>query len=100
MLAADLLAYDKHSSERSTAAVTAADKHCPAHEFHLNGLPAPGISHSLRDTGGDGDAAQAASMHIQIHKRRTVSPLLHLVPFHIHVCHDQMTQGSQLITHL
>lgn len=52
MLAAGLLAYGKHSSERSTAAVTAADKHCPAHEFHLNGLPAPGISHSPRDTGG------------------------------------------------
>lgn len=54
MLAADLLVYGKHSSERSTAAVTAADKHCPAHEFHLNGLPAPGISHSPRDTGGMG----------------------------------------------
>lgn len=54
MLAAGLLAYDKHSSEWSAAAVTAADKHCPAHEFHLNGLPAPGISHSTRDTGGMG----------------------------------------------
>lgn len=54
MLAAGLLAYGKHSSEQSAAAVSAADKHWPAHEFHLNGLPAPGISHSLRDVGGMG----------------------------------------------
>lgn len=100
MLAADLLAYGKHSSEQSTAAVTAADKHCPAHGFHLK---RPSRSRDLpltRDTGGDGVAAQAASMHNQILKRKNVSSLLHLMPFYIYVCHGQMTQGTLHLSHL